>query len=108
VIGLAGAHAATRTYQGELGCDRLEDQVERLDLMSKAVAAAGVRARGQETPASKAEADRVAQRMADLSESACTQLQGQFRVLKRQAFQGGHIVLVEHDAGMRQLWVLEP
>lgn len=103
-----GASATTRTFNGEYGCDRLEDQLERLSLMAKATAAAGRRAQGRETPALKAEDDRIAERMIEISSTACVPLSGRFKVLRQQAINGGHAVLVQHDPGMRELWVLEP
>jgi hypothetical protein len=92
------------TLDGDLGCDTLQTQRERLAALEIAVHASMAKARGEATPEVLRAGDAATAKFTDLSRQRCRKLAGPFDVLQRQATPGGSIVRVRF--GEDALWVL--
>jgi hypothetical protein len=106
LVWLGAADAATINLDGDLGCDTLQLQRERIDAIKVSITATQLIARGAATPDVMHRREAAIARAAAISRGNCRRLAGPFTVMAREPVDGGSIVRVGFGTG--SLWVLVP
>ena len=92
------------TFDGDLGCDTLQTQLERMSALKVAMQTSAMKAQRNASPARLKLNDEAVQKFTTLSRERCRKLAGPFDVLERKKIEGGSVVRVGFGSG--SLWVL--
>ncbi len=98
------APAGSVTFDGDVGCDTLQTQRERMSALKVSMQTGVMKAQGKASREMLKLNETATAKFVELSRDKCRRLAGPFDVLERQLFAGGSIVRVGFGSG--SLWVL--